>query len=69
VGRKTQSTGTATATAGGSSADDYGAAPDTKGGGAEVISVDGDDEDCGADAGSSSAAVVRLHRRQKQQST
>ena len=35
---------TATATAGGGSNDDNGAAPDAKGGGAEVIGVDGDNE-------------------------
>jgi hypothetical protein len=40
---------TATATVGGDSEDDDGAAPDTKGGGVEVIDVDGNDEDCGAD--------------------
>ncbi len=37
--------------------------PDVKGGGAEVIGVDGDDEDCGADGwvlvgGSRAAATV-----------
>ena len=35
---------TATATAGGGSNDDNGAGPDAKGGGAEVIGVDGDNE-------------------------
>ena len=49
---------TATATAGGGSNDDNRAAPDVKGRGVEVICVDGDDKDCGADAGSSSTAVV-----------
>ena len=37
---------TATATAGGDSEDNDGSAPDTKGGGVEVIGVDGDIEDC-----------------------
>ena len=40
---------TATSTSGGDSNDNNGAVPDAKGGGAEVIGVDGDDEDCGAD--------------------
>ena len=49
---------TATATAGGSSDDNNGAALDVKGRGAEVIGMDGDNKDCGADARSSSTAVV-----------
>jgi hypothetical protein len=53
---------TATATAGGSSDDNDGAMLDAKGGGAEVIGVGGNNNDCGVDAGSSSAAVVRLRR-------
>ena len=55
---------TATATADGSSEDDDGAAPDTKGGGVEVIGVDGEDEDCGADGrvlvGGSRAAATAM---------
>ncbi len=39
----------ATATAGGGSNDKDGAVPDAKDGGAEVIGVDSNDEDCGAD--------------------
>ncbi len=38
--------------------DDVGAVPYAKGRGAEVISIDGNNEDCGADAGSLSTAVV-----------
>ena len=49
--------------------DDNNTAPDIKGGGAEVIGVDGNDEDCGVDAGSLLAAAVWLQRRRKQQST
>ncbi len=49
---------TAAATTGGGSNNNAGAVPDAKGGEAEVIGVDGDDEDCGADAGSLSTAVV-----------
>ena len=49
---------TATATAGGSSDDDDGAAPDAKDGGAEKIGMDGNDKDCGVDAGSLSTAVI-----------
>ena len=48
----------ATATAGGGSNDDNGAALDVKDGGVEVIGVDGNNEDCGVDAGSSLTAVV-----------
>ena len=59
----------ATATAGGSSKDYDGAAPDTKGEGAEVISVDGNDEDCGVNAGSLLAAIMRLQWRWNQQLT
>ena len=40
---------TATATGGGDSKDNDGAAPDTKGEGEEVICVEGNNEDCGAD--------------------
>ena len=60
---------TATSTAGGSSNDNNGAAPEVKSRGAEVTGVDGNNEDCGADAGSLSAAVVRLQWQRKQQST
>ena len=49
---------TATATAGSSNNDGNGAVPDVKGKGAEVISVDSNDEDCGMDAGSSSTAII-----------
>ncbi len=42
---------TATATAGVGSNNDNSAAPDAKEAGAEVINVEGEDEDCGADAG------------------
>ena len=62
-------TATATATVGGSSDDGDDAVPDSKGGEVEVIGMGGDDEDCGADAGSLSTAVVRLQRFWKQQST
>ena len=48
----------ATATAGGGSNNNNGTAPDAKGGGAEVIVGDGNNKDCGADAGSSSMVVV-----------
>jgi hypothetical protein len=48
----------ATATAGGGSDDNNGATPDAKGRGAEVIGVDGNNEDCGADAGSTSTAII-----------
>ena len=48
---------TGTATAGGGIDRNNGAMPDAKGGGAEVISVDGDNKDCGANAGSSSTWV------------
>ena len=51
---------TATATAGSGSDDNDGAMPDAKVGGTEVIGVGCDNEDCGADAGSLSTAVVRL---------
>ena len=40
--------------------DNDGAALDTKGRGAEVISVEGNDTDCGADAGPLLAVVVWL---------
>ncbi len=60
---------TATATAGGSSNNNDGATPDAKGGGVEVIGVGGDNENCGADAGSLLAAVMQLRRQRKQQST
>ncbi len=48
----------ATATAGGGSNDNNGAAPDVKGTGAEVISIDGNNEDCGAAARSLLMVVV-----------
>ena len=51
---------TAAATAGGGIEDDDGAVLDAKGKGEEVIGVDSNDEDCGADAGSSSGAVIGL---------
>ena len=50
----------ATATAGGGRDDDKGAMPDAKGRGAEVIGMDCNDEDCGADARSLLKAVVWL---------
>ena len=52
----------ATAIAGSGSNNEDGAALDAKGKEAEVIGVDGDDEDCGADARSLLTAVVRLRR-------
>ena len=58
---------TAAAIAGGSSEDNNGAALDTKGRGAEVICVEGNNKDCSVDAGSLLAAVVRLRRQWKQQ--
>ena len=51
---------TVTATAGGGSKDDISAMLNAKGGGAEVIGLDGDNKDCGADATSSPAVVMRL---------
>ena len=60
---------TAAATAGGGSKDDDGTAPDTKGRGVEVTGMDGNNEDCGADAGSLSVVVVQLQWQRKQQST
>ena len=48
----------ATTTVGGGSDDNEGVAPDVKGGGAEAIGMDSDNEDCGADAGSSLTVVV-----------
>ena len=50
----------ATATAGGGRDDDKGAMPDAKGRGAEVIGMDCNDEDCGADARSLLKAVAWL---------
>ena len=49
---------TATVLAGGGSNANNGAAPDVKGRGAEVISADGNNKDCGADARSSLMVVV-----------
>ncbi len=40
---------TATSTSGGDSNDNNGPVPDAKGGGAEVIGVDGNGEDCSVD--------------------
>ena len=58
-----------TATAGGGSNNDNSATPDMKGGGVDVIGVDGGNKDCGTDAGSLSAAVMQLQQQRKQQST
>ena len=49
-----------TATAGGGSDDDDSATLDVKGGGAEVVGVGRNDEDCITDAGSLLTVVVRL---------
>jgi hypothetical protein len=40
---------TVTSTSGSDSNDNNGAVPDAKGGGAELIGVDGDNKDCGED--------------------
>ncbi len=48
----------ATATAGSGSNNNDGAAPDAKGGEAEVIGMDGNNKDSGTDAGSLLTAVV-----------
>ena len=60
---------TVTATAGGGSDNDNGAVPDAKGRGMEVIGMEGNNEDCGADVGFLSMVVVRLRQRRKQQSS